>query len=105
MTINLGDFANRLIYVSGLIFTTLAYQIIISSSIPKVSYSTTSDFYTMFLFAFMVSELFIVFFIPHRLKKHEFVQEKIVKLEGLVEISMASILLIGTLIFIILFVL
>ena len=50
----------------------------------------------------MVSELFIVFFISHRLKKHEFVQEEIVKLEGLVENSMASILLIGTLIFIIL---
>jgi len=55
---NMGD---RVAFVSGLLFTNLAYQLIIASSVPKVPYFTLGDRYTLFLFFFMVVEVFIAY--------------------------------------------
>jgi len=54
----IGD---RISFVSGLLFTTLAYQLIIASSVPRVPYFTLGDTYTLFLFFFMVAEVFIAY--------------------------------------------
>ena len=54
----MGD---RVGFVSGLLFTNLAYQLIISSSVPKVPYFTLGDRYTLFLFFFMIAEVFIAY--------------------------------------------
>ena len=54
----IGD---RIGFVSGLLFTTLAYQLIIASSAPRVPYFTLEDTYALFLFFFMVAEVFIAY--------------------------------------------
>ena len=61
LAIPIGAMGDRVGFVSGLLFTNLAYQLIISSSVPKVPYFTLGDRYTLFLFFFMVAEVFIAY--------------------------------------------
>ena len=63
LAIPVDAIADRIGFISGLLFTTLAYQLIISSSVPRVPYFTLGDKYTLFLFFFMVSEVFIAYII------------------------------------------
>ena len=60
LAIPINAFADRMAFISGLLFTTLAYQIIIASSVPRVPYLTLGDTYTIFLFAFMISEVLLL---------------------------------------------
>ena len=61
LAVPLDAIGDRISIVSGLLFTTLAYQLIMASSVPRVPYFTLGDTYTMFLFFFMVSEVFIAY--------------------------------------------
>lgn len=61
LAIPIDAMGDRVGFVSGLLFTNLAYQLIISSSVPRVPYFTLGDRYTLFLFFFMVSEVFIAY--------------------------------------------
>ena len=61
LAIPLDSIGDRIQFVSSLLFTTLAYQLIIASSVPRVPYFTLGDKYTLFLFFFMVAEVFIAY--------------------------------------------
>ena len=61
LAVPISEIGDRISFVSGLLFTTLAYQLIIASSVPRVPYFTLGDSYTLFLFFFMVSEVFIAY--------------------------------------------
>jgi len=61
LAVPINAIGDRISFVSGLLFTTLAYQLIIASSVPRVPYFTLGDTYTLFLFFFMVSEVFIAY--------------------------------------------
>jgi len=61
LAVPIDAIGDRISFVSGLLFTTLAYQLIIASSVPRVPYFTLGDTYTLFLFFFMVSEVFIAY--------------------------------------------
>jgi hypothetical protein len=61
LAIPLDSIGDRIQFVSSLLFTTLAYQLIIASSVPRVPYFTLGDKYTLFLFFFMVVEVFIAY--------------------------------------------
>ena len=61
LAVPISEIGDRIGFVSGLLFTTLAYQLIIASSVPRVPYFTLGDTYTLFLFFFMVSEVFIAY--------------------------------------------
>ncbi|MCP9809956.1 hypothetical protein KBY58_10970 [Cyanobium sp. HWJ4-Hawea] len=63
LAIPIDAIGDRIAFVSSLLFTTLAYQLIIATSIPRVPYFTIGDQYTLFLFFFMMAELFIGYFI------------------------------------------
>lgn len=63
LAIPIEAIGDRIAFVSGLLFTTLAYQLIIATSVPRVPYFTVGDQYTLFLFFFMLAELFIAYFI------------------------------------------
>lgn len=61
LAVPISEIGDRISFVSGLLFTTLAYQLIIASSVPRVPYFTLGDTYTLFLFFFMVTEVFIAY--------------------------------------------
>ena len=61
LAVPISEIGDRISFVSGLLFTTLAYQLIIASSVPRVPYFTLGDTYTLFLFFFMVAEVFIAY--------------------------------------------
>jgi len=61
LAIPIDCIGDRIQFVSSLLFTTLAYQLIIASSVPRVPYFTLGDKYTLFLFFFMVAEVFIAY--------------------------------------------
>ena len=61
LAVPISEIGDRIGFVSGLLFTTLAYQLIIASSVPRVPYFTLGDTYTLFLFFFMVAEVFIAY--------------------------------------------
>ena len=63
LAVPISEIGDRISFVSGLLFTTLAYQFIIASSVPRVPYFTLGDTYTLFLFFFMVAEVFIAYVI------------------------------------------
>ncbi|AII50063.1 hypothetical protein KR52_13100 [Synechococcus sp. KORDI-52] len=69
LAIPINAFADRMAFISGLLFTTLAYQIIIASAVPRVPYLTLGDTYTIFLFTFMIAEVFIAYHISQNLQK------------------------------------
>ena len=50
LAVPISEIGDRISFVSGLLFTTLAYQLIIDSSVPRVPYFTLGDTYTLFLF-------------------------------------------------------
>ena len=50
LAVPISEIGDRISFVSGLLFTTLAYQLIIASSVPRVPYFTLGDTYTLFLF-------------------------------------------------------
>ena len=88
LAIPLEAFADRLAFISGLLFTTLAYQIIITSSVPRVPYLTLGDTYTIFLFVFMVSEVFIAYYISQTIAKEG--AERVPTLERIMEIFLPA---------------
>ena len=61
LAVPIDAIGDRIGFVSGLLFTTLAYQLIIASSVPRVPYFTLEDTYALFLFFFMVAEVFIAY--------------------------------------------
>lgn len=89
LAIPLEAFADRLAFISGLLFTTLAYQIIITSSVPRVPYLTLGDTYTIFLFVFMVSEVFIAYYISQTIAKQG--SEQVPTLERIMEVFLPTI--------------
>lgn len=89
LAIPLEAFADRLAFISGLLFTTLAYQIIITSSVPRVPYLTLGDTYTIFLFVFMVSEVFIAYYISQTIANQG--SEQAPTLERIMEVFLPTI--------------
>lgn len=89
LAIPIEAFADRLGFISGLLFTTLAYQIIIANSVPRVPYLTLGDTYTIFLFAFMISEVFIAYNISQKVLKDG--HDRIPSIERAMEIFLPSI--------------
>ena len=89
LAIPLEAFADRLAFISGLLFTTLAYQIIITSSVPRVPYLTLGDTYTIFLFVFMVSEVFIAYYISQTIANQG--PEQVPTLERIMEVFLPTI--------------
>lgn len=89
LAIPLEAFADRLAFISGLLFTTLAYQIIITSSVPRVPYLTLGDTYTIFLFVFMVSEVFIAYYISQTIANQG--SEQVPTLERIMEVFLPTI--------------
>ena len=65
LAIPIHEIADRLGFISGLLFTTLAYQLVITSNVPRVPYFTLGDTYTIVLFGFMIAEVLIAYII-HR---------------------------------------
>jgi hypothetical protein len=65
LEIPIHEIADRLGFISGLLFTTLAYQLVITSNVPRVPYFTLGDTYTIVLFGFMIAEVLIAYII-HR---------------------------------------
>jgi len=61
LAVPIDAIGDRIGFISGLLFTTLAYQLIIANSVPRVPYFTLGDSYTLFLFFFMVAEVFIAY--------------------------------------------
>ena len=89
LAIPIDAFADRMAFISGLLFTTLAYQIIIASSAPRVPYLTLGDTYTIFLFTFMISEVFIAYHISQNLRKNG--SEHVPSIERVMEIFLPII--------------
>ena len=57
----ISEIGDRISFVSGLLFVTLAYRLIIASSVPRVPCFTLGDTYALFLFFLMVAEVFIAY--------------------------------------------
>ena len=89
LAIPINAFADRMGFISGLLFTTLAYQIIISSAVPRVPYLTLGDTYTIFLFVFMISEVFIAYYISQNLQRQG--NERAPSIERVMEIFLPLI--------------
>ena len=85
-------------FISGLLFTTLAYQIIIASAVPRVPYLTLGDTYTIFLFTFMISEVFIAYHISQNLQKQG--NEGVPTIERVMEIFLPLIFVLSQTLFI-----
>ena len=98
LAIPINAFADRMAFISGLLFTTLAYQIIIASSVPRVPYLTLGDTYTIFLFAFMISEVFIAYHISQNLQRQG--SEGVPSIERVMEIFLPLIFALSQILFI-----
>ena len=85
-------------FISGLLFTTLAYEIIIASSVPRVPYLTLGDTYTIFLFAFMISEVFIAYHISQNAQKNG--SDRVPVIERMMEIFLPVIFITSQILFI-----
>lgn len=97
LAIPIDAFADRMAFISGLLFTTLAYQIIIASSVPRVPYLTLGDTYTIFLFAFMIAEVFIAYHISQNVRKNG--SERVPAIERVMEIFLPAIFAFSQLLF------
>jgi len=69
LAIPIHEIADRLGFISGLLFTTLAYQLVITSNVPRVPYFTLGDTYTIVLFGFMIAEVLIAYIIHRSVSK------------------------------------
>ncbi len=98
LAIPINAFADRMAFISGLLFTTLAYQIIIASSVPRVPYLTLGDTYTIFLFAFMISEVFIAYHISQNVQKNG--SDRVPVIERMMEIFLPIIFISSQILFI-----
>lgn len=97
LAIPIEAFADRMAFISGLLFTTLAYQIIIASSVPRVPYLTLGDTYTIFLFIFMISEVFIAYHISQNVLKNG--AERVPAIERVMEIFLPTIFIASQVLF------
>ena len=98
LAIPINSFADRLAFISGLLFTTLAYQIIISNSVPRVPYLTLGDTYTIFLFSFMIAEVFIAYHISQNVLKNG--ADRVPTIERVMEIFLPSIFILTQILFV-----
>ena len=57
----ISEIGDRISFVGGLLFATLAYRLIIASSVPGVPCFTLGDPYALFLFFLMVAEVSITY--------------------------------------------
>ena len=53
ISIDMDDISDRLAHIVTLLLTAVAYQFIISSYLPNVSYLTLMDYYVLFIFGFI----------------------------------------------------
>jgi hypothetical protein len=94
LAIPIDSVGDRIQFVSSLLFTTLAYQLIIASSVPRVPYFTLGDKYTLFLFFFMVAEVFIAYAISLAHRFGDFEHKLVNRYERICEISLPLIFVI-----------
>jgi hypothetical protein len=98
LAIPINDIADRLAFISGLLFTTLAYQLVITSNVPRVPYFTLGDTYTIFLFGFMILEVMIAYVIHRTVRNHK--SSGVPTIERTMELTLPIVFILTQLIFI-----